>query len=90
MMTREDIIRMLREAWISEAEAEMLESDWTHLSQVFYEDLEKFANIVAAAEREAMVIDAAKRGWVMKNEDPFEDAMREIAVIRARGQNVTD
>lgn len=51
-MTREDIIRMLKEAWISDAEAEMLESDWTHLSQVFYEDLEKFANIVAAAERE--------------------------------------
>lgn len=38
------------------------------------------------AEREAMVAEAAKQGWAMKNEDPFEDAVREIAAIRARGQ----
>lgn len=37
-----------------------------------------------AAEREAMVALAAKQGWAMKNEDPFEDAVREIAAIRAR------
>lgn len=40
----------------------------------------------AQEEREAMVAEAAKRGWAMKNEDPFEDAVREIAAIRARGQ----
>ena len=40
----------------------------------------------AAAEREAMVALAAKQGWAMKNEDPFEDAVREIAAMRARGQ----
>lgn len=38
-------------------------------------------------EREAMVKEAAKKGWAMKNEDPFEDYVREIADIRARGVN---
>lgn len=37
-------------------------------------------------EREAMVAEAAKQGWAMKNEDPFEDAVHEIAAIRARIQ----
>ena len=37
-------------------------------------------------EREAMVAEAAKQGWAMKNEDPFEDAVREIAAIRAIGE----
>lgn len=37
-----------------------------------------------AAEREAMVVEAAKKGWAMKNEEPFEDAVQEIAAIRAR------
>jgi hypothetical protein len=41
---------------------------------------------MVAAEREAMVAEAAKRGWAMKNDDPFEDAVREIADARARGQ----
>lgn len=37
------------------------------------------------AEREAMATEAAKQDWAMKNEDPFEDAVREIAAIRSRG-----
>ena len=40
----------------------------------------------AAAEREAMVAEASKKGWGMRNDDPFEDCVREIAAIRARGQ----
>lgn len=36
------------------------------------------------AEREAMVDEAAKQGWAMRNEDPFEDAVRKIAAIRSR------
>lgn len=35
-------------------------------------------------EREAMVAEAAKQGWAMKNEDPFEDYVRDIADICAR------
>jgi hypothetical protein len=41
---------------------------------------------VQRREREAMVEQAAKQGWAMRNEDAFEDAVREIAAIRARGQ----
>lgn len=41
---------------------------------------------MVAAEREAMVAEAAKRGWAMKNDDPFEDAVREITDARARSQ----
>ena len=40
--------------------------------------------MMVAAEREAMVTEAAKRGWAMKNDDPFEDAVRDIANDRAR------
>lgn len=56
---------------------------WTKLEMRWIE--ERIAEAVSA-EREAMVAEAAKQGWAMKNEDPFEDAVREIAAIRARGQ----
>lgn len=48
--------------------------------------VELFAALVRADEREAMVAEAAKKGWGMRNDDPFEDCVREIADIRARGQ----
>ena len=48
-------------------------------------DIEHFAELVRADEREAMVAEAAKKGWGMRNDDPFEDCVREIADIRARG-----
>ena len=48
--------------------------------------LERFAELVRADEREAMVAEAAKQGWAMKNEDPFEECVCEIAAIRARSQ----
>jgi hypothetical protein len=47
--------------------------------------LEAFAALVRADEREAMVAEAAKKGWGMRNDDPFEDCVREIAELRARG-----
>ena len=47
--------------------------------------VERFAELVRADEREAMVAEAAKKGWGMRNDDPFEDCVREIADIRARG-----
>ena len=40
---------------------------------------------VQRREREAMVALAAKQGWAMKNEDPFEGCVREIADMRTRG-----
>lgn len=46
---------------------------------------QKFAYDIRADEREAMVAEAAKKGWGMRNDDPFEDCVREIAELRARG-----
>jgi hypothetical protein len=67
------IIEMAREAGFSE---------WALKTP---QDLERFAELVRADEREAMVAEAAKKGWGMRNDDPFEDCVREIADIRARG-----
>ncbi len=50
-----------------------------------YECLLRELDQALADEREAMVAEAAKRGLAMKNEDPFEDYVREIANDRARG-----
>jgi len=47
--------------------------------------LERLVALVRADEREEMVAEAAKRGLAMKNEDPFEDYVRDIANDRERG-----
>jgi hypothetical protein len=50
-MTRDDIIRMAREAWLSEyGSLIMLAGEDVEIN---VEDLERFAALVAAAEREA-------------------------------------
>lgn len=38
---------------------------------------------VRRAERERVIAIAEAQGWAMRNEDPFEDAVREICAIRA-------
>ena len=70
------IIEMAREAGI----------DWHKHWDDEGNRLERFTEIVRADEREAMVAEAAKKGWGMRNDDPFEDCVREIADIRARGE----
>lgn len=53
-MNREDIIRMAREAWLSDKEAQLItEFDEAYISCTYVQDLEKFAALVASAEREA-------------------------------------
>ena len=50
-MTRDDIIRMAREAGLYvDEDGEILEGDGWHTQTLF---IERFANLVAAAEREA-------------------------------------
>jgi hypothetical protein len=76
-MTREDIIRMAREAGLT-----VCRDEW-----VFGEMLERFAALVAAAEREACarICDAVQK----KNEDDgawLWEAKNCAAAIRARGQ----
>ena len=80
MINRDDIIRMARQA-DSYADAMDIGGE----NYIGLRD-EYFAKLVAAAEREAMVVEAAKQGWAMKNEDPFEDSVRDIADIRSRSQ----
>ena len=53
-MNREDIIRMAREAWLSDKEAQLItEFDEAYISCTYLQDLERFAALVASAEREA-------------------------------------
>ena len=53
-MTKEDIVRMAREAWLSDKEAQFItEFDEAYISCTYLQDLEKFAALVASAEREA-------------------------------------
>ena len=52
-MNREDIIRMAQEAWLSDKEAQLItEFDEAYISCTYLQDLEKFAALVASAERE--------------------------------------
>ena len=86
-MTKDDIMRMARQAWFETGEG------WTATS--WFDDraksFERFAELVAAASR-AAVADACEKsvdGW--KRESPWEcgyvDAMRDIAEdLRARGK----
>jgi hypothetical protein len=79
-MTKDEILSMAKEAgidaWWDTG------SDWR---ETFNEHLERFAALVAEKEREAMVAEAAQMGLAMKNEEPFEDLVRDIANDRARG-----
>ena len=67
-MTREDIIRMAREAKLS--------NDFGNLGYPYLPELEHFANLVAAAEREACAV-------VAFNAETYLEAAE---AIRVRGQ----
>lgn len=89
-MNRKDVIRMAREAWLSDKEAQLItEFDEAYISCTYLQDLEKFAALVASAEREAcakLCDDInAKYKW------PQDTAERVASqwcadAIRARGQ----
>ena len=70
-MTRDDIIRMAREAGISDTYFDFI--------MVSPEDLERFATLVAAAQREACA--ALCDRFALRDMHPAECA----AAIRARG-----
>ena len=71
-----EIISMARKARLNVDDNALLLTYLTH-----------FADLVRAAERDGMVADATKKGWAMKNEEPFEDCVKEIAEARARKEN---
>ena len=71
-----EIISMARKARLNVDDNALLLTYLTH-----------FADLVRAAERDGMVAAATKKGWAMKNEEPFEDCVKEIAEARARKEN---
>jgi hypothetical protein len=77
-MNREDIVRMAREADIHVSENNSFADD------MYISTLYRFANVVAAAEREA----CAKLVWATPEPDDVAISHREAIVkaIRARGQ----
>ena len=53
-MTKNEIIELARQAWISDKEAQFItEFDEAYISCTYLQDLERFAALVASAEREA-------------------------------------
>lgn len=72
-MDRDDIIRMAQDAFGAEHELFWMDSTDEHL--------ERFANLVAAAEREACALEVEKAGM------EGYGTLAAAASIRARGQN---
>lgn len=83
-MTRDDIIRMAREANILEPIDLLENNQWR---QDTIRELERFAALVAAAEREACAMEAdyeaARWPYAPECREPCEEI---AAAIRARGQ----
>ena len=67
-MNTEDIIRMAREAGEAEGMAEF----------VFHPVIERFANLVAAAEREKVAQWMMQRGYATGHGDTIEDLLAEL------------
>jgi len=97
-MNREDIIRMAREAWLSDKEAQFItEFDEAYISCTYLEDLEKFAALVASAEREACAEVCKKHADVYAKLEQNPTAQSAWAAcidnrdaIRARGNVATN
>jgi hypothetical protein len=79
-MNREDIVRLAREAGEAEGMAEF----------VFHPVIERFASLVASAEREACAKDLDEASGAAKDVDPQGFVWRAVKdcadAIRARGQ----
>jgi hypothetical protein len=94
-MTRDDIIRMAREA-LDTDKVDAWSNDFWVITQ---EEIERFAALVAAAEREACIqkireeLDQAERNSMRLEAQPgVRVSMIEAALdwMRARGGNVSD
>jgi hypothetical protein len=86
-MTQDDIIKWAREAgWRVDSEGEVLEGDGWHIQT---DIVKRFAELVAAAEREAcaaLCFQIWNKWMDEKDTTPFPDAEDCAAQIRARGQ----
>ena len=79
-MTRDDIIRMAREAGINVKQGFLLRFAGVE------EDLERFAALVAAAEREVIAQSLDKQADLACDDIDRQWAQEMAAAVRARGQ----
>lgn len=79
-MTRDDIIRMAREVGAGEPESLYGRTDYFAMTEY---ELERFAALIAAAEREACAR-FVEEGYVRQFENPWREDL--AAAIRARGE----
>ncbi len=84
-MNRDDIIRMAREAGLNPIYSACDEPDVSYAYEDWDEEIEKFAALVAAAEREACAKVCEARYMGDNNREDME-ARRCADAIRARGQ----
>ena len=88
-MNREDIIRMARESGLHRQQHNLMSNPVQHRFSYdgYEENLERFAALVAFAEREACIVDIQ---WHIprsgRHTPEYQMAMRMIERIRARGQ----
>jgi hypothetical protein len=83
-MTKEDIIRMAREADI---EFDLIDEDEGQIWYITSKGLERFAALVAAAEREACAKVCDERvGYWQRDDNRRDEDESCAAAIRARGQ----
>ena len=74
-MNRDDVIRMAREAGITN---ELIVSGWGEHWIDIPIQLERFANLVAAAEREKVAQWMMQRGYATGHGDTIEDLLAEL------------
>ena len=81
-MDRDDIIRMAKEAWLRRTGCV-----WTEPKCWSKAELVRFAELVAAAEREKVAAWMMQRGYATGHGDSIEDLLQELdRQIRARSE----
>ena len=81
-MTRDDIIRMAKEAWLRRTGCV-----WTEPKHWSKAELVRFAELISAAEREKVVQWMMQRGYATGHGDSIEDLLQELdRQIRARSE----
>ena len=65
-MTKNEIIELAKQAWISDKEAQLItEFDEAYISCTYFQDLERFAKLIAEHERNEIIeILDASTGYV--------------------------
>ncbi len=82
MMTKDEIIRMAGDSWLTSFGAERLRDGFEVMVDI--EELETFVALVTAAEREACLAEIETGIWFDKNTEEILDSI--TSAIRTRGE----